>query len=340
MIYSPFTSSITIKPTPRKRSVVKSFSYKQLDNTKDLDHAGIGKRIAITLIDLIVNLVIIWASQSIIQYSIEYNSILPQAIYFLAWFGFYTYLLVVFGVSPGCFLLRVKVVDETGNYLKFSTAIFRNLPYFISLVLHCIVILITLTELPVSSIPRTWTDLFITYNTYSPFFLQMLLVFQIFIVFDTLSTLFNAQRRALRDFLSDSYVINRTNYYRLFLNKAHNVGIYKKSEEELKKEQQREQEFKLLNHIMEIPEVMKEIQRVNEYKVSKIVARIEKKPIEGVSPYYEVIIRENAIVLFHFRVNPKSFRVDAKYKDDFISLTTWRKQQFNTNWVKAYFMFQ
>lgn len=339
MSYTPFIHAFTIKPTLRNLTNVEPFRTKQLDRTDDFNYVGFGKRLFITIMNVCVNVLFIFLGvYFVIPYSIEYNSVLPQFIYFLVWFGFYTYLLVSFGVTIGSFCVQGKVVDIKGNYLNMSTAVFRNLPYLCSLALHTAVVYNTIESIPESEIPYGFDALFNAYNTHSPFTFQILLSFQLFIVFDTLSTMFNPQRRALRDFLADSFVIDRRNYYRIFINNKHlGSGVPIKSEEQLKKEKAREFEFKILNHVMEVPEVMKEIQRANEFKVSKIIVKIEARPEVGKRTYYEISIKENAIPLFHFRIEPKNMRITAKDKDQFISLAQWRKKHYNTSWIKSYF---
>ncbi|MGB0525181.1 MAG: RDD family protein [Flammeovirgaceae bacterium] len=310
-----------------------------MDRTHDFNFVSFGKRVFITLTDLLVNASIIFCSFYILQYSIEYNTAWPQFIYFFGWLGLYTYLLVSFGISPGTFLVRAKVVNSTGNYVNISAALFRNLPYLLSLILHTALIWNTTSQMSASPIvPNSFYQIIDIYNTHSPFLFQILIGFQLFILFDTLSTLFNAQRRALRDFLSDSYVIDRTNYYRIFLHRKHQGdGIYQKTETELQLEKEREFEFKILNHVMEIPEVMQEIQRVNEFRASKIIAKIVAKPVQGQSSFYEISIKENDIPLFYFRVHPKSMRIYAKDGDAFVPLAAWRKKHYNVNWIRTYF---
>lgn len=336
MNYSLQRPRFTVKPTLRNLSNVKSFSTKELDSTSDFHFVGFGRRVFITLINLSINALIIACSYYVLRYSIEYNTILPQFGYFFAWVALFTYMLVAFGISPGAFLARAKVVDKEGQYIDITAAFFRNLPYLISLGLHSMLMMNTIDNMPVSLVPHSLLEIYELYSTYSPFLLQILLSFQLFMLFDSLSTLFNPQRRALRDFLADSYVIDRRNYYNIFTNKQQlSTGLYQKSAEELTKEKERELDFKVLNSVMEIPEVMDEVQRVNEYKVGKMIAKIITRPTEETS-LYEIILSESKVPLFHFRINPDNMRIMAKADEEFISLAQWRKKQYNVSWIKSY----
>ena len=311
-----------------------------MDRTENFRLVNFGQRSLIVLINIIVNILIIAGGMYILRYCFEYKTVLPQVGYFLIWFAAYIYINTYYGVSPGAFIARSKIVDEDGRYISAGHAFFRNFPFLLSLVLHTAMLWHTLTEVSISFVPANWNELLEAYQVHSPLFFQLLLGVQVFIIFDLLSALFNAQNRSLKDLIADSYVIKRSNYYRVAIDRVRMGGNYHhKTAEEKKGQALKELELQVLNTIMEIPEVILEVKRINKLPNTKITAKFIKKPSDDYGSY-KILVKENQKELFLFIVDPETLQTRVEVEGAELSLAQWRKKVHSSKeFIKSYLFF-
>jgi len=160
-----------------------------------IQYIGFFKRILIYLVEMLGLLVpMIFLYQMTTRLAIEYQSILIIYFKWILVFGVNLFLLVLFGGGIGKLIFGVRVVNSKGNYPTLLQALIRYSPIMVSG-------MISATN-EVRSYEFGFDLSGYIYNVLS-------ICIIIFIIFDVVSILLNKEKRAVHDFMADTYVISR-----------------------------------------------------------------------------------------------------------------------------------
>jgi uncharacterized RDD family membrane protein YckC len=157
---------------------------------------GFWKRVLAHLIQVsILCIPSVYAYRYLIVQSSKTGSLMPFVIYWIFYFAFSVFLMVRYGGTVGKLVLRLRIVDNRGQYLSIIRSIIRLSPY----ILYTIVYTLSLNGV------ITGGNLSHTKGIYDAFDAIVGLIFFI----DVIVILFNRKKRAIHDFLAGSYVVTK-----------------------------------------------------------------------------------------------------------------------------------
>jgi len=182
-----------------------------VDPIEDCQFAGFLKRSLAALIDNLCGWIIFFpVTVPMMRWSFNNRSIMLDLIFSIIWTGIFLYLVVHYGVTPGKFVLKLRIVDRKCNFLTWSSAIKRKSPYiFISLV-SLLQMNSAVQGFPGFETEPTFIEIAGVLSQYGGVYAPFALALSCFIYFDIGVILFNKRKRALHDYIGGSYVITKS----------------------------------------------------------------------------------------------------------------------------------
>ncbi|UJF32944.1 RDD family protein [Paenibacillus hexagrammi] len=167
---------------------------------QEVEYVSFVKRALIYLVDMIIMFVpLLLLYRKTYFLALEYQSSFILLSKWIILFGFQISCLVLFGGTIGKLIFKIKVVNAAGNNPTLLQAAMRYSILMLSAVLALTKEIIH-TELgPLHNILASYSNLINILST---------LVFLI-TVYDGFSMLFNKERRALHDFMANTFVIKK-----------------------------------------------------------------------------------------------------------------------------------
>jgi uncharacterized RDD family membrane protein YckC len=192
-----------------------------LESTRDFVFVGFGKRVVAALIDAAIGWAFMPLTNSLMSWSILHRTILPEVSWSVAWTVLWLWLVVRFGGTPGKLIIGARIVDAHGGFLSWKRAILRVLPSLVIYVNFFLQMGVALGRYPDSATHTTFMETIHLVNVYGEPYASLNLVLSLFIYVDIGTILFNAQKRAIHDFIAGSYVITRASCEATYDTPAH-----------------------------------------------------------------------------------------------------------------------
>ena len=185
-----------------------------MDKTSQFVYVGFWKRALVGIIDTSINVALSFTIFLPLTYwTFEQRNIIPATLLGFVWMAIWSVFLVVrFGGTPGKLLLRMRIVDNGGDYLGWAAAIRRIIPGLIIAVLQHAQLYMVINNYPGFETPPSLLDIGMATNEYGGVFTMLARVSSFFIYIDVGTIIFNKKKRAIHDFLAGSYVITKPSY--------------------------------------------------------------------------------------------------------------------------------
>lgn len=194
----------------------------ELDNhvQSEIQYIGFWKRVLMHILDLlIIGVPAVSLYRFSLNTSIKIDSIFPFVIYWLLFCGFYVFMAVKFGGTPGKLLSKARIVDKDGNILHIGSAVIRYLLFF----LYSIIMVIKLKEgidLKVNS-----NDISHFLSTHKGIISSIGNFIGVITFVECLTVAFNNKKRAGHDFAARSYVISLDTYKKMKENHESRIDL-------------------------------------------------------------------------------------------------------------------
>lgn len=179
-----------------------------IDN--DMKYVGFQKRFLAYLIDVLVYLPLTPVLSYLVRLTLRQQSLLPFIVSQLIFLAIYAFFLTKMGGTPGKLFLKIQVVDSRKNYISPLSALLRSSSMMIAGVFQILLYWKVFNEIPVGTIlPLTNVEIAKILKQYGdPLFTVQFYSSFIFFI-DVAFLFFNVKKRALHDYLSGSYVIEK-----------------------------------------------------------------------------------------------------------------------------------
>ena len=186
-----------------------------MDRTASYEYAGFWRRVAAALLDSAIGFALFPLSHFIMLWSFQHKTVLPELVYSLVWHIVFLYLVIVFGGTPGKLLMRIRIVNLSGEFLSLSAAIKRISPYLLVGIVGSFQIYNAVNNHPGFDGHPSFMQLWEALDEYGGISPALLIASSLFIYVDIGAILFNNKKRAIHDFLAGSFVITKTSFLRL-----------------------------------------------------------------------------------------------------------------------------
>lgn len=162
------------------------------------DFVGFWKRVLVVILYIIV-LAIPW---SLVYWMTNVaaetlHSEIPIIIQNILFFAFTIFMIVRFGGSPGKLILKMRIVNEQGNYPTLKQALIRNIFQMFSVIFSMIIEISSYNFTAISTNFSLWEN---TASNLSDILAPIILVDYLFVVF-------HPRKRALHDLMAGTYVV-------------------------------------------------------------------------------------------------------------------------------------
>ena len=183
-----------------------------MDITSKFEFAGFWKRVLAALIDAAIGWSLLPITLPMMFWCFRHRTIVPNLLFSVVWTVIFLYLVVHFGGTPGKLIVRLRIVEKSGNFLSWKAAIMRIIPYIIislnsNLQMHTV-----LHNFPGFVGTPSFFELGNALNEYGGIYNILATIFGLFIYVDVGTILFNKKKRAIHDFIAGSYVITKASY--------------------------------------------------------------------------------------------------------------------------------
>jgi uncharacterized RDD family membrane protein YckC len=167
-------------------------------------YVGFWKRVLANIVEILILCIpFVYSYRYLITLSSKTGSILPFVIYWIFYFSFFVFLTVKFGGTLGKLVLGLRIVDKNGEYLS----IYRSFIRLFSYILNSIVYTLILNEAIISHVNTNEVYKYVTHDkgTYDSIKSFVGLIFLV----DVIVIVSNNKKRAIHDFIADSYVVTK-----------------------------------------------------------------------------------------------------------------------------------
>jgi uncharacterized RDD family membrane protein YckC len=180
---------------------------------EQFEYIGFGKRVLMTLIDVIVSSVVLYPiAGQIMKLSFKYKTIIPELFYSLFFTMFWIFLVVKFGGTPGKLLLHARIVNKQGSFISVAAAILRRSLKFPLMINGYLKVKSAFTTMPPSETPQTLTEIGRAIHSYGGVYVTIGIFLGLIVFIDVGVILFNKKKRAIHDFMAGSFVISKKSY--------------------------------------------------------------------------------------------------------------------------------
>ena len=176
----------------------------------EFEYVGFWKRVSATFIDGLCLAPVGYLCLDFLYWSIEHKAFAMQIAYSIVFFYFWSIFLVTrFGGTPGKLLLGIRVVDKDGNNLSRFSALKRITFAIIVQIPHLIALKVTMDQFPGFNGEPSFLKMgeaMLTHGGEWPVIAKYIgFIFYI----DVLAVVLNKKKRALHDFLAESFVVSK-----------------------------------------------------------------------------------------------------------------------------------
>ncbi|HUI91384.1 MAG TPA: RDD family protein [Chitinivibrionales bacterium] len=180
-----------------------------MENETTITYIGFWRRVVAMIVDGVVLLPVILFNFPLIKFNFNHKTVVPAIITAALIYFFYIFFLTKFGGTPGKLFLGYRIVYKNGGYLSVQSALIRYLPYFLSSVATVLKQMYAFHHIPDGIVYTGINESSKMITTYAgPMnFIDSFSSFLIFV--DCLVIACNKKKRAVHDFLADSYVVDK-----------------------------------------------------------------------------------------------------------------------------------
>ncbi|MEK3865349.1 RDD family protein [Paenibacillus sp. FSL H7-0716] len=162
---------------------------------------GFWKRVLASILDFLVigipGVIVYWILNSL---AVSLHSEIPIILEYILFIAFDIFMIVRFGGTPGKLILKLKIVNEQGNYATVKEALIRNVFRMISMILSMVIAVSSYDFTVISAKLSLWSDLaFDLTQILGPIMLV-----------DYLLVGFHPRKRAIHDLLAGTYVVDKS----------------------------------------------------------------------------------------------------------------------------------
>ncbi|WP_313640265.1 RDD family protein [Paenibacillus sp.] len=173
----------------------------KVERLEQEDFIGFWRRVLATILDLIVILIpaviVYWIFNSL---AISLHSEIPIILEYIFFVVFDIFMIVRFGGTPGKLILKIKIINQQGNYPTLKEALVRNIFRIISLVISMVIGVSLYDFTVISTYFALWAPLA---NDLSKILGSIMLVDYLFVAL-------NPRKRALHDMMAGTYVVDKS----------------------------------------------------------------------------------------------------------------------------------
>lgn len=199
------------KDTADKKAVDLSRSALTKHNARqtneDLRYVGFWKRVLIKILDGLFGLVLFPLSRWMTIYSFDHKNIAPIIISSFIFMAIQIFLVTRYGGTLAKLVLGIRIIDDTGNYLKVDKAIIRDIIYIFITGLSLIPIITTIQSIDPEVKVDSYRQVITLIRLYAYDEYRYINLFNVFAIIDVLTVAFNSRKRAIHDYLAGSYVV-------------------------------------------------------------------------------------------------------------------------------------
>ena len=196
-------SSAQVPATPEMSSV---------DITSHFEYVGFWQRVLVALLDTLMlsplALTGIWTNVWSFRLRAPWLSVVPALTISLLTL----FLVMRFGGTPGKLILKMRIVDRNGAYLRLRPALLRDFVNWLSIGASLLLLLHVMSVMPPNNIPGTMTQIGEALNQYGGWRSRADTGIALLGVADVLFVSCNRRKRAIHDFLAGSFVITKRSY--------------------------------------------------------------------------------------------------------------------------------
>ncbi|TXK77491.1 RDD family protein [Paenibacillus sp. N3.4] len=186
----------------------------------EISYIAFWKRVQMHILDLlIIAIPAVLLYRFSLSTSIKFGSVFPFVIYWLLFCGFYVFMTMKFGGTPGKLISKARIVDKYGNFLHIGTASLRYLLFF----LYSIIMVLKLKE--GIELNVNFHDISHFISTYKGNVSLIGNFIGVITFVECLTVAFNNKKRALHDMAAGSYVISLDTYKRMKENTESRIDL-------------------------------------------------------------------------------------------------------------------
>lgn len=187
-------------------------------NEEDIfEYASFKKRLLAAVIDAFFLIVILWPLSTLFSYgAILSKSVIPVVFVEVITIAFFVYMVVRFGVTPGKYIAKLRVVSiYTNEFLKTPNALVRRWDYILGSIQYILTVYTALKVMP-TDFQYEFTFFFgdVFFDLAQP---STVLGYYIgaYVWLDLGFILFNRKKRAIHDLIAGSVVITEESYLKV-----------------------------------------------------------------------------------------------------------------------------
>lgn len=175
----------------------------------NISYVGFWRRLLAFLIDgAIIYPVWTFIIPMLIVYSSWFTIFVTYALANLLFIGYRIVLVTKYGGTPGKLILKIKVVDESGNNISIYHSLLRETFIIISTVTTLIFLYNVISDLQVYELPKSFGEISMMIGTKNVgLYSNITGIIGLIFIFDGLFLIFNKKKRALHDYLAKSLVV-------------------------------------------------------------------------------------------------------------------------------------
>lgn len=174
-------------------------NYK-VERLEQEDFIGFWKRVLATFLDLFIILIpaviVYWIFNSL---AVSLRSEIPIILEYILFIVFDVFMIVRFGGTPGKLVLKMKIINQQGNYPTLKEALIRNIFRIISTIFSMIVGVSLYDFTAISTNLVLW----------APLATDLSKILGPIMLVDYLFVAFSPRKRALHDMMAGTYVVDK-----------------------------------------------------------------------------------------------------------------------------------
>ena len=154
----------------------------------------------------------------LLRESVESRSLLPVVGLSIIETVFFLWLVVRFGLTPGKYVARIRIVDQGGAFPNWSRALLRAFPGILGGILGTVQMNAMIHSVPLPVGPLSFTEFGRLLHDHGHRYVRLEHALTAFQFVDIGAILLNRRRRAIHDFVAGTYVVTRESWV------AHGTG--------------------------------------------------------------------------------------------------------------------
>jgi uncharacterized RDD family membrane protein YckC len=158
---------------------------------KEVEYAGFWKRVLAFILDMIVLSPVLFFYMKYYKYFVDNKIVLPVLLYTILSYSFQVFFDVKYGGTPGKLIAKVRIVNSDGQYITILQSIWRLSPQLVANILFII------------------GHFFISSEGINRVLSPIENVISYFYFIDVLVIVFNKKKRAIHDYIANTYVVTK-----------------------------------------------------------------------------------------------------------------------------------